>query len=80
MEIGDIQGEGATYINFGDVFDSLGEYKKAKEYYEKALAIRMEIGDRQGEGVDYGNLGKVFKISFKAPCCEDVNATLGAKA
>ena len=28
------------------MFRSLGEYVKAKEYYEKALAISMEIGDR----------------------------------
>ena len=42
------------------MFYSLGEYKKAKEYYEKALAITMEIGDREGEGAAYGNLGNVF--------------------
>ena len=28
------------------VFRSLGEYVKAKEYYEKALVISTEIGDR----------------------------------
>ena len=43
-----------------NVFSSLGEYVKAKEYYEKALAISMEIGDRAGEGTWYGNLGTVF--------------------
>ena len=41
-------------------FYSLGEYVKAKEYYEKALAISTEIGDRRGEGTWYGNLGNVF--------------------
>ena len=43
------------------MFHSLGEYVKAREYYEKALAISMEIGDKQGEGTWYGNLGTVFQ-------------------
>ena len=42
------------------MFHSLGEYQKAKEYFEKALAIAIEIGDRGGEGTTYGNLGSVF--------------------
>ena len=46
--------------NLGNVFNSLGEYAMAKEYYEKALAISTEIGDRAGEGRCYGNLGNVF--------------------
>ena len=60
MEIGDRHGEGGAYGNLGAVLHSLGDYKKAKEYYEKALAIRMEIGDRQGEGATYSYLGGVF--------------------
>ena len=44
------------------MFQSLGEYHKAKEYLEKALAIRIQIGDKRGEATsDYGNLGTVFK-------------------
>ena len=42
------------------LFCSRGEYDKAKEYLEKALAITKEIGDGRGEAVDYGNLGTVF--------------------
>ena len=42
------------------MFRSLGEYQKAKEYHEKALAIAMEIGIRAGEGTSYENLGVVF--------------------
>ena len=42
------------------MFHSLGEYQKAKEYHEKALAIKIEIGDKKGEGTSYGNLGAVF--------------------
>ena len=60
MKIGDRQGEGVDNGNLGKVFYSLGEYKKAKEYLEKALDISMEIGYRQEEGANYGNLGSVF--------------------
>ena len=35
----------------------LGEYGKAREYHEKALALSNEIGDRRGEEVAYSNLG-----------------------
>ena len=42
------------------MFQSLGEYQKAKEYHENALAIAVEIGDREGEGRGYINLGAVF--------------------
>ena len=43
------------------MFESLGQYDKAREYLQKALVIATEIGDRQGEATDYGNLGTVFK-------------------
>ena len=33
---------------------------KAKEYFEKALAIAIEISYRNGEGASYGSLGAVF--------------------
>ena len=42
------------------MFESLGQYDKAKEYLQKALVIATEIGDTNGEGSCYGNLGTVF--------------------
>ena len=44
------------------MFYSLREYVKAREYYEKAIAIVIskEIGDREEVGRCYGNLGTVF--------------------
>ena len=38
------------------------QYSKAKEYYEKALAIRKKIyGEKQGDvAAGYSNLGKVY--------------------
>ena len=49
------------YGNLGSVFQSLGQYDKAKEYLEKALAIKIQIGDKEGEASSYGNLGSVFQ-------------------
>lgn len=59
--MGDERGKVSSYGNLGTVFISLGEYDKAKEYLEKALAIRIKIGDKQGEAAIYSNLGTVFK-------------------
>ena len=42
------------------MFESPGEYQRAKEYQEKALAIAIEVGDRKGEGTTCGHLGIVF--------------------
>ena len=42
------------------MFISLGQYDKAKEYLEKALAVQIEIGDKKGEASSLGNLGTVF--------------------
>ena len=43
------------------MFHSLGQYNKAQEYQEKALAITIEIGDKYGEAAIYGNLGTLFQ-------------------
>lgn len=43
----------------GNVINSLGEYAKAKKYYEKALALRQKIGFKENEALCYPNLGSV---------------------
>ena len=43
------------------MYQSLGEYEKAKTYQENALIIRKEIGDKEGEATCYGNLGIVYQ-------------------
>ena len=47
--------------NPGTLFRSLGQYEKAREYQEKALAIRIEIGDRYEEATSHANLGTLFQ-------------------
>ena len=43
------------------MYQSVGEYEKAREYIEKSLAIRKEIGHRHGEACCYSNLGTVYQ-------------------
>ena len=43
------------------MFQSLGQYDKAKEYLQKALVITTKIGDRRGEASCHGNLGTVLQ-------------------
>ena len=42
------------------MYQSVGEYEKAKTYQENALVITKEIVDKQGEAVCSGNLGAVY--------------------
>jgi len=60
MEIGDRKGEAISYGNLGTVFLSLGEYVKAKEYHEKALAIGIETGNRATEMLVRRGLSDMF--------------------
>ena len=46
-----------AYGNLGNAYQSLGDYRKAIEYYEKHLKIATEIGDQAGEGRVYYNIG-----------------------
>ena len=46
-------------LGLGDLSVRLRNYAKAKEYYEKALAISVEIGDRKEEASIYLALGNL---------------------
>ena len=61
MEIRDKNGEAVARTNLGELLRLLGEYQKAKEYSEKALAIYMEIRDKKGEADARTNLGAVLR-------------------
>ena len=57
QEVGDRAGERRAYCNFGNAYQSIGQFQKAIKCHEKELAISKEVGDRRGEGISYGNLG-----------------------
>ena len=57
----DKRGEASSYGNLGTVFQSVGEYEKAKECLEEALVTRIQIGHKEGEAKDYRDLETVFQ-------------------
>ena len=59
-EIGDRPGEGVTLNNIGAVYDSLGQYSEALDYYDQSLFIKREIGGRDGEGGTLNNIGGIY--------------------
>jgi tetratricopeptide (TPR) repeat protein len=50
----------ASLTSLGIVYDSLGEYQKAIEFYQQSLAIERKIGNRKGEAYSYMGLGNVY--------------------
>ncbi|HAZ49103.1 MAG TPA: hypothetical protein DCZ55_32815, partial [Cyanobacteria bacterium UBA11371] len=59
-EVGDRAGEGVTLSSIGSIYNYLGQYSKALEFYQQALAIVREVGDRAGEGRILNNMGSVY--------------------
>ena len=57
MGVGDRAGEGSTYINLGNAYHSISNFKEAVECHSKALCTAKEVGDRGLEGRAYANLG-----------------------
>lgn len=53
-------GESGCYGNLDIAYQSLGDYGKAIEYYEKSLEIAKDLGDRAGESTCYTNLGIAY--------------------
>lgn len=68
-ELGVKQGEAADYGKLCLVSHFLGEYFKAKDCLEKALAIERDIDDRRREALFLGNLGTVFQCSVCSLSC-----------
>jgi len=52
-----------SYNNLGSVYQDLGQYNEAEEYYEKALIIRKTIfGEEHDDvGTSYHNLGNLYQ-------------------
>jgi tetratricopeptide (TPR) repeat protein len=52
--------EARIYSNLGEVCRVLGQIGRAREYFDKALAIYIEEGNRSEEGWALHNLGRVY--------------------
>ena len=46
-QIGDKAGEGRSYSNLGNCYNSLEQYDKAIQHHEKSLNIAEQIGDKR---------------------------------
>ncbi|PFX27388.1 Tetratricopeptide repeat protein 28 [Stylophora pistillata] len=75
-EYGALVEEGDICMALAEIAESqninrFSENLKAKEYIERALAIRKKIGDKRGEAYCYGNLGNVFESLMKYDKAEE---------
>ncbi|HEY0173109.1 MAG TPA: tetratricopeptide repeat protein [Pyrinomonadaceae bacterium] len=59
-QLKDRTSEGLHLSNLGCVYDDLGEYRRAIEFYEQRRTISREIGDRLDEGSVLNNLGVAY--------------------
>jgi tetratricopeptide (TPR) repeat protein len=53
---------GALQTDLADVLTDMGDYDRAREFYEASLAIKGEISDRRGEAVTQGQLGTLAML------------------
>ena len=49
------------------MYRDLGQYSKALEYFQQALAISREVGDRAGVGITLNNIGVVYESLGQYP-------------
>lgn len=57
----DVKGEGNALTNIGVVYINFGQYKKALEYFQKAITRDRHINNIKGEGISLGNIGLVYR-------------------
>ena len=60
-QIGDRNSEANVLGNLGLVYINLGQYQRAIDFLQPALAILKNIGDRNGEGTTFSNLGLAYR-------------------
>ena len=60
-ETGKKNSEGTVYNDLGLAYNSLGESRKAIEFYQLSLTIATETGNKSLEGGVYSNLGSAYE-------------------
>ena len=85
VDIEDGEKWGKTYNSLGIVYDNLGRYDKAIEYYEKALVVNLETfgPEHPTVGTLYDNLGGVYDLQGlyeKAIECHEKALNISIKA
>ena len=59
-QIGSSSYEGKILSSIGGVYDRIGQYLKALDFHQQALAIQKQIGDRSGESSTLNSIGGVY--------------------
>jgi tetratricopeptide (TPR) repeat protein len=49
IHLEDRQAHSTNLVNMGGIYDDLGEWKEAEEYYNNALKLKRQLKDRAGE-------------------------------
>jgi CHAT domain-containing protein len=57
----DRESEAVSLGNLGNIYYYLGQYQKAIDYQQEALAIESKIGDRNEEALMLNNLGAAYR-------------------
>jgi tetratricopeptide (TPR) repeat protein len=57
----------ASYNGLGNVYDSLGQYEEALEYYQKSLDIKIRVvgGDQLDVAASYNNVAIIYEAQGK---------------
>ena len=58
--MGDKSGEGKSYCNLGNAYESLEDFERAIQYHKRHLKLTKEMGDKAGEENSYCNLGNAY--------------------
>jgi tetratricopeptide (TPR) repeat protein len=64
-QINDIRGIGASLANLGATYSAIGDYKKARQYFEQWLSIADEIQDKEQQITIYISLGQLYRNEGK---------------
>jgi tetratricopeptide (TPR) repeat protein len=59
QQIGNREGEAATWHQLATIDMSMGDYKAAREKFENSMKIRLQIGDRAGEAATWHALATI---------------------
>ena len=63
---GKVRDEGRSYYSIGVLYDNIGKYKKAVEYYLKFLQVCKSINDSHGEALAYNCIGVDYQLMGEA--------------
>ncbi|MBC7862911.1 MAG: tetratricopeptide repeat protein [Bacteroidia bacterium] len=68
-ELGDLEGQAASYGNIGVFYTNQAQYKKALDYFLRSKKLRHEINDQVGLALCYLNISTIYLGSEDFKMC-----------